>query len=82
MAQVLNFYFRENCHLCESMRRELSIFSQKHPVQWNELDIDRDIELIRRYDVEVPVLTVDNQVICYHFFDEMALLLALSEIEN
>ncbi len=70
MASVINYYFRENCHLCESMRSELVLFSQKHPVQWNEFDIDKDIELIRRFDVEVPVLTVDDQVICYHFFDE------------
>ena len=74
----LCFYFREECHLCDAMRKALVVFDRKkQAISWREIDIDRDIELIRRYDAEVPVLCLGEQEICHHFFDEDALLAAL-----
>ncbi len=49
------------------------------PLTWREIDIDRDVELIRQYDVLVPVLCFGEQEICHHFFDEKALLVALKK---
>ena len=49
------------------------------PITWQEIDIDRDIDLIRRYDVLVPVLCIGEQEICHHFFDEKAMLAVLSK---
>ena len=61
------------------MRKALVAFTRKHPqVSWLEVDIDRDIELIRRYDALVPVLCLGNTEICHYFFDESALVAALA----
>jgi len=61
------------------MRKALVVFTGKHQqVSWLEIDIDRDIELIRRYDALVPVLCLDNTEICHYFFDESALVAALA----
>ena len=61
------------------MRKALVAFDKKiQPVEWREVDIDRDVELIRLYDAKVPVLCNDDRVICYHFFDEQALTSVLS----
>ncbi len=74
----LNFYYREDCHLCDAMRKALVVFSRNHkPIHWQEVDIDRDINLIRRFDVLVPVLYFGDAEICHHFFDEKALLIVL-----
>jgi len=60
------------------MRKALAAFSRDHRrLDWREVDIDRDVELIRRYDILVPVLCMGETEICHHFFDESALIAAL-----
>ena len=62
------------------MRKAMVVFNRRlQPITWREIDIDRDIDLIRRYDVLVPVLCIGEQEICHHFFDEEALLTALNQ---
>jgi len=61
------------------MRKALVVFSRNHqPIDWREVDIDREVELIRRYDTLVPVLCRDDTEICHYFFDESALIAALA----
>ena len=75
----LVLYYRENCHLCDAMRKALVAFSQnRQPLDWREIDIDRDTELIRRYDARVPVLCYGETEICHFFFDESALRATLA----
>ena len=75
----LTLYYREQCHLCDAMRKALAAFSaRRQPVEWREIDIDRDPELIRLYDARVPVLCLGEHEICHFFFDESALLAALA----
>ena len=60
------------------MRKALVVFSRNHqPIDWREVDIDREVELIRRYDSLVPVLCLGDIEICHYFFDESALIAAL-----
>jgi len=75
----LTLYYREHCHLCDAMRKALVAFTRKHPdISWREIDIDRDTALIERYDTKVPVLCSDRHEICHFFFDEPAMVAALS----
>jgi thioredoxin reductase (NADPH) len=61
------------------MRKALVVFSEKRrAVSWREVDIDRDTDLVRRYDALVPVLCHGDTEICHFFFDESALLAALA----
>ena len=60
------------------MRKALVVFSRnQRSIEWREVDIDRDVELIRRYDTLVPVLCLGDTEICHYFFDESALIAAL-----
>ena len=62
------------------MRKGLAIFNAKvHPVDWLEIDIDRDIELIHLYDTKVPVLCLADREICHYFLDSEALLAAITQ---
>jgi hypothetical protein len=61
------------------MRKALVAFSRnRQAIEWREVDIDRDIDLIRLYDTRVPVLCVGETEICHYFFDESALIEALA----
>ena len=61
------------------MRKALVVFGHEvKPVQWREVDIDRDPDLIRLYDAMVPVLCFDGREVCHYFLDREALLAALS----
>ena len=75
----LHFYYRENCHLCESMRLALVKLQQQLDFDWIEIDIDRDTNLIRQFDVMVPVLQYQGQELCHHFIDEKAIRRLISE---
>jgi len=66
-------YYRENCHLCESMRLALLRLQRSLDFTWHEIDIDRDTALIRRFDVLVPVLYYQDREVCHHFIDEGAI---------
>jgi hypothetical protein len=65
------------------MRKALVVFNREiQPVSWVEIDIDRDQSLLKPYDIKVPVLCLAKpglaeQELCYYFFDEAALLLAI-----
>ena len=81
MSEELILYYREGCHLCDAMRKALHRFGGNHgPLSWQEVDIDRDTQLVRRFDVLVPVLCLGETEICHHFFDEAQLLSALADI--
>ncbi len=61
------------------MRKALVAFSHRQQaLHWREVDIDRDTELIRRFDARVPVLCNGNIEVCHFFFDESALLAELA----
>jgi hypothetical protein len=61
------------------MRKSLVVFNRnRQPINWREIDIDRDVNMIRQYDAQVPVLCYGEQEICHHFFDEKALLALLN----
>ncbi len=74
----LILYYREECHLCDVMRKALVVFDRKiKPLKWREIDIDRDPVLVRRYDSKVPVLCLGEVEACHYFLDGEALESAL-----
>jgi hypothetical protein len=61
------------------MRKALVAFHHRQQaLHWREIDIDRDLDLIRKYDSRVPVLCNGDEEICHFFFDETALVAALA----
>ena len=64
--------------MCDAMRKALIVFNRnRQSIDWQEIDIDRDVNLISQFDARVPVLCIEKQEICHHFFDERALLAVL-----
>jgi len=88
---TLTLYYREGCHLCETMLqalRGLQSSAPGHPLppggdslfpgfEIQLVDVDRDPELAQRYDEWVPVLCLGAEEICHYRLDEQALRTAL-----
>jgi len=51
---------KSGCHLCAAARDTVESVTRKHGVAWDEVLIDHDPELLRRFGEEVPVLLVDG----------------------
>lgn len=75
----ITVYYRVGCHLCEQMTAALHLLQDELNFEIESIDIDRveDEQLRLRYHVDIPVLEYQGEVLCYHFFDEIALRQAL-----
>lgn len=59
MVRVI-LYSRASCHLCDVAREILLAELSRSPFELEEVDIDRDDELVREYGFRVPVVTIDG----------------------
>jgi glutaredoxin len=62
----LVLYTREGCHLCDKAREAL--LRVGHPFE--EVDIEGDPALHRRYLERIPVVALDNEELYDFFVDE------------
>ncbi|WP_372697148.1 glutaredoxin family protein [Arthrobacter sp. JSM 101049] len=51
---------KSGCHLCAAARQTVEAVAARHGVDWDEVRIDGDLDLLQRYGEEVPVLLVDG----------------------
>ena len=68
--QILNYnvkrkmkvviYSRPDCHLCEEMKSEIARADCGELYLLKEIDIESDPELLRQYQYDIPVLTIDD----------------------
>jgi len=62
----VTLYTRAGCCLCDDAKRVLSDARRRADFDYQELDIDLDPELRRRYNDEVPVIAI-NQVKAFKY---------------
>jgi len=58
----LTLLSRPGCHLCDEMRRQVEAILADVERQWEEVDVDSDPELVRRYGETVPILFVNGRL--------------------
>ena len=56
----VKLYTRPNCHLCDEAKREMAAAACEDLYSLEEIDVDTDPELRRRYGWDVPVVTVNG----------------------
>jgi glutaredoxin len=71
-------YSREGCHLCDVVKETLKGLESRADFQWRDVDIDGDAELRRKYNEEVPVVTIDGRKAFKYHMDRSAFLRALA----
>ena len=81
--QELIVYHRESCHLCEQVVASLFQLQKELGYKIKQIDIDNDPHVSAftraKYNADVPVVTYQDEVIFYHFFDEIAVRQALAK---
>jgi glutaredoxin len=68
MARLV-LYSRPGCHLCDDAR----VVLQRIGEPFDEVDIDSDDELFKRYLERIPVITLDGEELYDFFVDEQDL---------
>jgi len=69
MPTPLRLFSRPGCHLCEDARAVLD----RVGVPYDEVDIESDDALLRRYLERIPVVALGDEELFEHFVDEAAL---------
>ena len=69
MTAALVLYTRPGCHLCDDARAALQRIG--HPFE--EVDIESDDDLLRRYLERIPVVALDGHDLSDFFVDEVDL---------
>jgi glutaredoxin len=70
----VTLYTRAGCCLCSDAKRVLEAARQRAAFSLEEIDIDRDPELRRLYNEEVPVIAIDGRKAFKYRVDEQELL--------
>jgi hypothetical protein len=66
---------REGCGLCEDMLRELAELERAQSIPpVSIVDVDSEPELARQFGLKVPVLLLDDSVICHYTLNSNELL--------
>ena len=64
MGPLVRLYARPDCHLCDEARAELlAIRAACADFRIEEVDIERDERLLRRYLERIPVIEVEGKVV-------------------
>jgi glutaredoxin len=70
---TIDLYGRPGCHLCDDARAQLLALQAEHPFTLNEIDIEADDDLHRRYLERIPVVVLDGEHLFDFFVDEAVL---------
>lgn len=76
MSRVL-LYGRSGCHLCDDARAVVAAVTAELGTGFDEVDVDTDPDLVRRYGDEVPVVCVDGRQVGFWRIDPARLRAAL-----
>lgn len=77
MSGRLVLYTRERCGLCSEMLAAARPVAARHGLGIEQVDIDADPVLARRYNTLIPVLELDGREIARYHLDPGALERAL-----
>lgn len=59
MTRVI-IYSKPGCHLCEEAKAEIQAAGSEEEYALEEINIETDPDLLRRYRFEIPVITIDG----------------------
>ena len=59
-------YSRPGCHLCEEAKLAIQSAGVSDRFTLAEINIESDEELLRKYQYDIPVVTIDGREVCRH----------------
>jgi glutaredoxin len=70
---TVDLYGRDGCHLCDDARAQLAALQAELGFELNDIDIEADDDLHRRYLERIPVVVLDGEHLFDFFVDEAVL---------
>lgn len=67
-------YYRKGCHLCEVVKESLIKLARRKHFNWEEVDVDSDLDLRRQFTDEVPVVFINGHKAFKYRMDEKEFL--------
>ena len=64
-AQVI-IYSRPGCHLCDEARQNIKAAGGHDEYTLDEINIESDPDLLRRYKFDIPVITINGVEVFKH----------------
>ena len=61
MKPQVTLYTRASCCLCDDAKKVIAAARQRVDFDFAEIDIDEDQDLVRLYNDEVPVITINRR---------------------
>jgi glutaredoxin len=61
---LVKLYSRPDCHLCDEARAGLEALAEGIDFRLEEIDIDSDDELHRRFLERIPVVEIQGELVC------------------
>lgn len=59
---AVRLYGRPGCHLCEDAEEMLERLAARYPLRLRKIDITTDPALVRRFDILIPVIVIEESV--------------------
>ena len=78
---VIHYYTRKGCHLCEIMLEELLPLIRGR-AEIEKRDIDSEAEWRDKYDIRVPVIEYDGQLVSEYPLDYGAIRAVLARLPD
>jgi predicted thioredoxin/glutaredoxin len=76
---VIHYYSRKGCHLCEVMLEELlPLIRGRADIEMR--DIDTVVEWREKYDIRIPVIEYNGELVSVYPLDYDAIRVMLAEI--
>jgi len=63
-------YSRQDCGLCMEMHEQLDAMARDYQFRVIEIDIDKDLNLERRFGSRIPVLCCGDDILCHGRLDQ------------
>jgi glutaredoxin len=70
---TIDLYGRPGCHLCDDARAQLLALRAELGFTLNEVDIEADDDLHKRYLERIPVIVLDGEHLFDFFVDDAVL---------
>ena len=77
--RLITLIGKPDCHLCEDARAVVARLAEELGFSWEELSIDDDPELHRKYWEQIPVTLIDGKQHDFWRVDETRLRAALAK---
>jgi glutaredoxin len=70
IMKKITFYSKENCSLCDKGLAIMNELKKEITFDYQVVDIYKDDELLEKFQIMIPVVEINNEVVSYGILDK------------